>query len=480
MAYRDLRQWLDVLRENGELIEVTQEVDWNLEVGAITRRVYETLSPAPLFTNIKGYPNYRILAAPLGYSARNSHARLALALDLPADTPLKMIVEEYLSRRRNHIPPNIVSDAPCQENVHLGDDINVLEFPVSLQHEDDGGRYIGTWHTTITKDPSTGWVNYGMYRLMVHDRNHLGGLISTAQHFNMHLSAYKERGQRMEFAIAIGAEPVTAIMSATTLPEFVSEAEVIGGLRGEPLEVTKCKTVDLYVPATAEIVLEGYVDPNEMRDEGPFGEYTGYFGGGKLPRAVYNITAITHRNDPILTMSCPGIPPDDSVMHVTMGAELLRELREHYGMPVEFVYFPPEGAAHLCVISTKVPDSTYVNRLAMAVWSTKTGRLFCNSLIVVNDDIDPTDMQRVIWAWTTRMHPNRGIWQVPNTFTSALLPFPTPEERAKRIGGRVLYDATWPADWPKDWIPKVSSFETAWPREIQERVLNQWQTYGFK
>ena len=284
----------------------------------------------------------------------------------------------------------------------------------------------------------------------------------------------------MEFAIAIGAEPVTAIMSATTLPEFVSEAEVIGGLRGEPLEVTKCKTVDLYVPATAEIVLEGYVDPNEMRDEGPFGEYTGYFGGGKLPRAVYNITAITHRNDPILTMSCPGIPPDDSVMHVTMGAELLRELREHYGMPVEFVYFPPEGAAHLCVISTKVPDSTYVNRLAMAVWSTKTGRLFCNSLIVVNDDIDPTDMQRVIWAWTTRMHPNRGIWQVPNTFTSALLPFPTPEERAKRIGGRVLYDATWPADWPKDWIPKVSSFETAWPREIQERVLNQWQTYGFK
>ena len=480
MPYDDLRQWLDALRENGELVEIREEVDWNLEMGAITRRVYETLAPAAFFTNIKDYPGYRVLAAPLGHSARHRHARLALALGLPARTPLKDIVEVYLSRRRKPIAPRIVSDAPCQENVRVGDEIDLLMFPVPVPHGGDGGRYIGTWHTTVTKDPDTGWVNYGMYRLMVHDRNHLGGLVSTAQHFNLQLSRYKERDQRMEFAVAIGAEPVTAIMSATPLPEFVSEPEVIGGLREEPLQVTKCKTVDLYVPASAEIVLEGYLNPGELREEGPFGEYTGYSAGGALPRPVYNVTAITHRNDPILTMTCPGIPVDDSVMHATMGAELLRELRDHYGMPVEFVYFPPEGTTHLCVISTKVPDSTYVNRLAMAVWSTKTGRVFCNNLMVVNDDIDVTDMGQVIWAWATRMHPIRGIWQVPNTFTSALLPFPTPEERAKRVGGRVLYDATWPADWPKDWIPKVSSFDAAYPPEIKKRVLDRWQAYGFK
>lgn len=481
MPYNDLRAWIDVLRENGELVDVKQSVDWNLEVGAITRRVYDTFAPAPLFTNIKGYPGYRIFAAPIGLSARNHYARLALALDLPPDASLQTITEEYLRRRKTPIPPAIVSQAPCQENVYTGNDIDLLRLPVPYQHEGDGGRYIGTWHSNISKDPLTGWVNYGMYRLMVHDRNHMGGIIATVQHFNQHLTAYKEKNQHMEFAIAIGTEPVTALMSATNLPEYISEADVIGGLRGEPLALARCKTVDLLVPATSEIVIEGYLDPNELRNEGPFGEYTGYLASGVGPRPVYTVTAFTHRNDPILTMSCMGVPVDDSavIMPVTEAAEIYRELKEGQGFPIKFVYMPPAGVTHLVVVSTKVPDTTYVNRLAMALWSTKAGRIHCNSLIVVNEDIDVTDIQQVIWAWTTRMHPTRGIWQVPNTFVSALLPWPTPEERAKRHGGRVLFDATWPADWPSDWVPKVSSFEAAWPKEIQQQVLDQWKNYGF-
>lgn len=481
MPYCDLREWLDALRENGELVEVEKQVDWDLEIGAITRRVYDTFAPAPLFTNIKDYPGQRLLAAPIGLSARNRYARLALSLGLPAAATLREITDEYLKRRQRLIPPVLVSKGSCQENVLLGEDIDLFKFPVPLQHEGDGGRYIGTWHATLTKDPNTGWTNYGMYRLMVHDRDHMGGIVSTVQHFHQHFLTHQARNQRMEFAVVIGGDPLVAMMAATALPDFVSEADVVGGLRGEPLEVVQCKTVDLQVPATAEIVIEGYIEPEELRAEGPFGEYTGYLASGRAKRPVYTVTAITHRNDPILVMSCMGVPVDDShvIMPVTEAAEVYRELKDGYGFPVDFVFIPPEGTSHLYVVGTKVPDSSYVNRLAMALWSTKGGRIHCNSLIVVNDDIDVTDMKQVIWAWTTRMHPIRGIWQVPNTFASALLPWPTPDERAKRIGGRVLFDATWPFDWPKDWVPKTSSFEACWPKEMQQRVLQEWKNYGF-
>lgn len=486
MPYKDLREWLNALEEAGELQKVEKEVDWNLEAGAITRRVYDLRAPAPLFQKIKGYPEgYRILGAPIGLSARNNYARIALALDMPVQSTIKDLTEEYIARKKTLIPPVVVESGPCQENILVEEDIDLFKFPAPMVHDGDGGRYLCTWHTVISKDPDTGWVNYGMYRQMVHDRNHLGIPAIPIEHVGQHYQKYTSRGQRTEFATAIGTEPVTALISATGIPAGVNEADIIGALRRKPLELVKCKTVDLYVPATSEVVIEGYIDPHDRRDEGPFGEYTGYSAGGKHHWPVCTVTAITHRNNPIVPMSVMGVPVDDAAVlsSFTMGAEILEELRDKRQFPVDFVYFPPDAVTHICLVSTKeVPKSftAYPRSLAMNIWSTKSGHDYSNIVMVVNNDVDITDFGQVLWALATRVHPDRDIWKLPGTFSIVLLPWLTPEEKEKMVGARLLIDATWPADWPQEWIPKVASFEKIWPDSIQKMVLNNWREYGFK
>lgn len=481
MPFADLREWLSVLERVGELQRVGSEVDWNLEAGAVVRRICETDGPAVLFEKIKDYPEgFRLLGAPMAQSRLHRYARLAIALDLPPESGVQEITESYLKRRKNLIAPVIVSSAPCQENVLTGDEADLLKFPVPLIHGGDGGRYIGTWHTVITKDPENAWVNYGMYRLMVLGKNRMAGLIGPIQDFQRHLSAYKMLGRPMEFAVAIGTEPVTTLMSCVSVQGKKSEAEVIGGLRGKPLELTRCKTVNLEAPATAEIVLEGFINPDETEGEGPFGEYTGYVGG-RQPRPVFHVTAVTHRSDPILTMTSIGVPVDEDhvVMPIANAAEVLEEVRDRKGYPVNFIYVLPESTMHFWVVSTKVPDKTYPRRLAMAIWSTKSGR-YANYLLLVNDDVDITDLRSVIWAMATRVHPVRDVWQVPHAYTSILVPFLSPEERKSGDGAYMLLDGTWPANLSLDEVPKVSSFHHLWPEEIKKKVLARWTEYGFK
>lgn len=479
MAFADLREWITALEKAGELRRVGVEVDWNLEAGAIVRRVCETDGPAVLFEKIKDYPKgFRILGAPMARSKRRPYARLAIALDLPPESGAREITEAYLKKRKNSIPPVVVSSAPCQEHVMTGEAIDLFKFPAPLIHGGDGGRYIGSWHTVITKDPTGGWVNYGMYRLMVQGKNRMGALIGPIQDFYQHLREYKRLGRRMEFAVAIGTEPVTAMISCLSLPGGKSEAEAIGGLRGKALELARCKTVDLEAPATAEIVIEGYLDPDELEEEGPFGEYTGYVGD-RQPRPVLHVTAVTHRSDPILTMTSIGVPVDEDhvVMPVANAAEVLEEVRDRKGYPVDFVYVLPESTMHFWVVSTKVPDTTYPRRLAMAIWGTKSGR-YANYLLLVNDDVEITDLKSVIWALATRVHPARDIWQVPHAYTSVLVPFLSKEEKKTGDGAYLLLDGTWPAGLSQEEIPKVSSFDRLWPEEIKKKVLSRWKEYG--
>lgn len=481
MPFVDLREWLSALEKAGELQRIGVEVDWDLEAGAIVRRICETDGPAVLFEKIKDYPKgFRLLGAPMAQSRRHRYARLAIALDLPPDSSVKEITESYLKRRKHPIPPVRVSSAPCQENVLTGDEVDLLKFPVPVIHGGDGGRYIGTWHTVITKDPGSSWVNYGMYRLMVLGKNRLAGLIGPIQDLQRHLSEYKKLGRRMEFAVAIGTEPVTAMMSCVSVQGKKSEAEVIGGLRGKPLELVPCKSVELEAPATAEIVLEGFINPDELEEEGPFGEYTGYVGG-RQPRPVFHVTAVTHRTDPILTMTSIGVPVDEDhvVMPIANGAEVLEEVRDHKGYPVDSIYILPESTMHFWVVSTKVPDKTYPRRLAMAIWGTKSGR-YANYLLLVNDDVDITDLRSVIWAMATRVHPVRDVWQVPHAYTSILVPFLSPEERKNADGAYMLLDGTWPAELLPDQVPQVSSFSNLWPEEIRKKVLARWSEYGFE
>ena len=485
MAMKDLRDFIKLLESHGELQRVREEVDWNLEMGAVTRRVYDLGAPAALFEKIKGYPEgYRALGAPFGTSKARGHAlfaRTALALGLGPDASAKEIMAHYLERKQTPIKPAVVKSGPCKEVIRLGKEVDLLSFPSPLIHDGDGGRYIGTWHTVITKDPDSSWVNWGMYRLMVHDRNTLGCLFPLQQHVGQMYAKYEAKNIPMPAAVVIGAQPVVPMVSCVQLPPYVNEVDIAGALQGEPVELVKCETVDLEVPAGAEIVLEGEVLPHERKMEGPFGEYMGYEAGKSSPKPIFRVNAITHRRDPILPFSNMGMPIHEgqSVTALIKGAEIFAELKK-LGLPVKGVYMPPFAAGHMAVVSTEIPFINFAKRVAHAVWATKPG-LFTYYIVVVEPDVDPTNMDEVVHAMTTKCHPVNGIHQVPHIpGFPVLLPFLPPKERLIGDAAGVIFDCTWPKDWPQEAIPIKATFENLWPKEVQQRVLKKWESYGFK
>ena len=233
------------------------------------------------------------------------------------------------------------------------------------------------------------------------------------------------------------------------------------------------------MPATSEIVIEGVVPPGERLPEGPFGEYTGYLSRDNNPKPVFKVTAITHRNDPIQVHSCMGVPVDDSAVVTTVirAANILQDLRAK-GFPVRMVYCPPEAVSHMAVISTETPFTNFAKHLAAAVWGSNSGRTVWY-LVVVDKDIDPTRMDQVLWAMTTRCHPQRGTFNMGESWGIALPPFLNRYEREHGLGSQVLIDCTWPGEWPQEEIPITASFESVWPKEIQEKVIRNWSSYGF-
>ncbi len=483
MPFKDLREYMAKLEAEGELLHIEEEVDWNLEVGAIIRRCYDLGAPAPLFENIKGYPRgFRILGAPAGASASGVrfYARTAISLGLPPEAGAAAIIEEFVrAKHLKPVKPKLVDTAVCQENVQIGDEVNLLKFPVPYIHSGDGGRYIGTWHIVATRDPDTGWVNWGMYRLMVHDEKTMGGIILPSQHIGMHYyEKYEARNQPMPFAVAIGTEPVTSLMASAGVPAGVDEVEVIGAVRGRLLEVVKCRTVDLTVPATSEIVIEGEVPPHERRAEGPLGEYSGYQISTYDGKPVYKVSAVTHRHDPILPVACPGVPPDEHLsLTLIWSADILDALRT-LGYPVKMAFVPPYAALHLVVISTETRLPNIAKEIAHATWATKTGRMI-PKIMVVDSDIDVTDFDQVFWAFCTRNHPDKGIFKVIDTSTFPLWAFLAPNEKRDMTAPNVLFDCTWPKNWPEGYMPRKASFDSLWPEEVQERVLSRWGKYGY-
>jgi phenylphosphate carboxylase alpha subunit len=477
MPFRDLREFIAKCKQLGETQVIEQEVDWNLEVGAITRRCCELSAPAPFFQKIKDYPKgYRIFGIPLA-----KFRRLAIAMDLVPDAPFNEIMGKFIEGSGKAIKPRLVKEGPCKENIITGNDVDLYKFPVPFIHEGDGGRYLGTFHIIATKDPDSDWVNWGMYRLMVHTSNTMGGLVAPAQHIGMIFrNKYEARNKPMEFAVAMGTEPVTSLLGASGMPAGVSEVNIVGGIRGEPLDVIQCETVDLTVPATSEIVIEGEMRPHERKMEGPFGEYGGYRSMPTLMRPVYTVKAITHRNDPILTMDVPGIPTDDShiLQGMTMAAEIYVTLKR-FGFPITGVYVPPEGCCSTAVISTKVPYANIASRIASGVWASAVGH-FVVKIIIVDDDVDPTNLQEVFHAWATKCHPIRGTTVIPQAVYTPAYPYYSPEEVKNNQGVNVYYDCTFPRRWPKEHRAVRSSFRDIYPKEIQEKVLANWGKYGFK
>jgi 4-hydroxy-3-polyprenylbenzoate decarboxylase len=353
-----------------------------------------------------------------------------------------------------------------------------LEFPVPLIHQGDGGRYIGTWHLTICKDLDTGWVNWGMYRHMLHDRNHVGMLAGPPTHARRIMKTWEDKGRPMEIAIAIGVEPVSTFCAAAPVPYGISEVDIVGGMRGEPLELIRCETVDLEVPATSEIVIEGEVLLDRTMDEGPFGEYTGYAGGHREPRLVIRAKAVTFRNDPILTMMNEGMPVSSThaTQSVTRSAECLEMLRG-LGMPVTGVYEFAEACTLLVVVAVR-RGLVRADEIAYGIWSS---RLRANTpyVIVVEDDVDPTDLKQVIHAVVSKCHPNRGIVKIEHTIGTALMPFLSRYEQKHLLGAKAYFDCTWPPDWDPADVPPRCSFDDAYPPDIKKKALAAWHQHGY-
>ncbi len=389
-------------------------------------------------------------------------------------------MEEYLKRKNHPISPVLVNNGPCKENIDVGAEVDLLKFPVPVLHADDGGRYIGTWHLVATKDLDSDWVNWGMYRLMLHDKNTLAMHAGPYTHLGgQYHRGYEPRDKIMDVAIAIGIEPISAMCAAAPVAHGVSEVDIGGGIRGEPIELIRCETVDLAVPATAELVIEGEIRPGERKDEGPFGEFTGYIASPKGPAPVLHVKAVTYRNEPILNVSCAGIPLYDehAIDPITKGAGYLEALRTR-GLPVTGVSILPETSGLLLVVAVKVPYARVAEDISHVVWGTRGGRSL-PYLIVVNDDVNPFNRAQVLHALATKCHPNTGIVKLKQSTGIALSPWASRHERQHGLGARTYFDCTWPLDWDPEDVPKRVSFAESYPSEVQEKALAELRKCGY-
>ena len=478
MAFKDNREFIQALDKTNDVVHIKDEVDWDLEVGAIIRRTNERRGQAVFFENIKDYPKgYRIFGAPLA-----TYRRLAIAMGLDPDTSVRTLHEEYDRRMKNPIKPVVVKTGPCKENILLGDDIDLYRLPAPTIHDGDGGRYIGTWHLVINNDPESDWSNWGLYRVVIHDKRHLTGLIvhEINQSGVIFFNKYVPKHKPMPVAIAIGPDPLCVAVAADPIAMNLSEVDYAGGLRQSPVEMVKCETIDLMVPAYSEIVIEGEMLPDVLVQEGPFGEYPGYRTQSMKDRHVMRVTAITHRNDPILTMTNMGVPADEGALIGTVTTAIrLKERLKRKGIPVVDVYLPPDTASHIAYISVAkyhAPDVAVQIREAMIARRSQVPKA-----IVVDDDVDVFDVGQVIHSFDTKCHPIRGITARAHESAIDLTPFLSPEERFKLHGATAVFDCTWPVDWSVDFDrPLRCSFNEVYPQEIKDKVLKNWGRYGLK
>jgi 4-hydroxy-3-polyprenylbenzoate decarboxylase len=480
MAYRDLREFLDALEKNGELIRIKDEVDWDLEVGAIIRLACQLDAPAPLMENIRDYPGQSMMG---GYFS--SYRKAAIAIGIDPDSDPATVLDAYHQRIKHPIKPIIVNRGVCQENVVTGDDVNLFDIASPMPHDGDAGRYIATWQFVATPDYDTDWINWGMYRQMIQNEKVLGGLVMPMQDIGYQFyTKYLPNKKPMPWATVIGTEPITTIVSAAPYGIGRSEVDWAGGLRLEPVELVKCVSQPLYVPANAEYIIEGYVNPTleDRAYEGPWGEYTGYRTSPRAPRTAFHVTAITYRNNPIHPHSPLGVPVDDSHMAfaILVRSDMLNVL-ENNAIPVVALHVPPEMVGHVVVVSIKKPQPNLANLIASLLFGTKNTGFAIRDVIVCDEDVDVYDLDQVLHVLATKWHPRRGTTFYDNQVGMPLTPYLSMEERLWGRTAKMVYDCTWPLDWsPTRDIPVRSSFWDIYPERIIEEVCHKWQRLGFK
>ncbi|MFC1962992.1 UbiD family decarboxylase, partial [Chloroflexota bacterium] len=321
----DLRDWLTRV-EGIEELKKLDGADWDLEIGYLTAMNWLKKGPALLFDNIRGYPEgWRVLTC-----STSTRSRTALTLGLPidaSDKELMEIVRQRLSQWQANLDdfaPKVVKQGPLMQNIWDKDEVDLLRFPTPKWHEEDGGRYIGTGHLVITRDPDTGEVNLGTYRVMLHDAKTVGISIAPGKHGQLHIQKYHERGQPCPIAISLGQHPLLFWLSAFGVPEG-EEYAYIGAIRGKPVEVIEEEITGLPIPADSEIVLVGWCPPGKTHLEGPFGEFTGYYASGERQNPIIEVERVYFRNHPIMLGSPPGRPPNDTDYYFSLLANVMSE-----------------------------------------------------------------------------------------------------------------------------------------------------------
>jgi len=463
----DLRDFLDEVEDGGELKRVTG-AHWDKEVGAVTEVLYREKvdrSPLLMFDEIADYPKgMRLIYGMLG-----SPLRLALGLGIsPEDShDRRAMLDLYRAKikAQQPIPPRIVNSGPVMENIDRDDDVDLLKFPVPIHHELDGGRYIGTACGVVTRDPDTGRINIGTYRVQVIDGKTTASYISNGKQGRIHRDKYFKMGKPCPMAIIVGIDPVTYLSARYTLSDDVPELDWAGGLAGQPIDCIEGTVTGLPFPAGSEIVLEGWCLHDETVLEGPFGEWTGYYAGGAEEEPVIKIEKVYHRNDPILTCAASQKPPHSHLYErcFIRSAALLDSL-DGAGIPdVKDVWVHQAGSGRtFVVIAIKQRYFGHSTQAGVVASQVNPVAYAGRYVVVVDDDIDPGDIHEVIWAMGTRSDPKVDFTHLEKCWSSRLDPMVTD---GKLYNNRVIIDACIPFE-RLDTFPKVAQTS----RELAEQV----------
>ncbi len=471
LGYDDLRTWLAEAEKMGE-VRVVKGASWQEEIGMAADLVMHSDSaPCLVFDEVPGYrKGFRVLVNFFG--GRRKSMTLGFPLHFSKLELSEAFLDHYL-RELKTIPHQVVENGPILENVLMGDQVDLTIFPTPLWHEHDGGRYIGTGSFNVTRDPEEDWINLGTYRVMIHDKTSAGFYISPGKHGRIHRDKYQARNEPMPTVIVLGGDPMTFLMACSETPYGVCEYDIAGGLRGRPVKVVRGKVTGLPIPANAEIVLEGFVDPHQRRKEGPFGEWTGYYGSDVREEPFLDVKAIYHRNDPIL-LGCPPLrPPDELARYraVTRSA-LLRQEMEKAGVPdVKAAWCHEVGTARMLVgVAITQRYAGHSKQAGHVACQCHVGAYAGKYVVVVDDDIDVSNLEELVWAMLTRSDPATSIDFIRGAWSTPLDPRLDPEERAKGnfTNSRAIIDACRPFHW-RDKFPLVNQLSPAALKKAREK-----------
>ena len=471
----DLRPWLGEMRKLGELADV-KRADWNLELGAISElNVKQDLPPALLFDEIQGYPKgFRVLTC-----STSSPARLSSILRLPLQRTHKGLVEtlrgkpaQWQAAARDFDFVETKS-GPVLDNLQKESKLDVLAFPAPLWHELDGGRYIGTGCSVVTRDLDSEWINVGTYRVQVIDRDHVALDMVPGKHGRIHYEKHKQAGKRFPVAIVLGSDPLGYLISGIEVPFGMCEYNYMGSILKQAVSVIRGEVTGLPFPAASEIVLEGHVEPNDERTEGPFGEFHGYYPGKAGVAPVVSVQRIYYRNDPILMGSPPAKPPNDySYSKAVMRSALLMDALVAAGVPdVKAVWAHEIGGARMFnVVAIKQRYAGHARQAGHILSQCGVGAYMSRYSVVVDEDIDPANLQEVMWAVATRTDPALDIDIIQRGMGSKNDPMFVAYRYDAPFSSKAVIDACRPWDHLHE-FPAVAEAS----KELQDKTRAKWK-----